>query len=133
MKRPVFGQIAEELVPRQLGALVDDARQTPIADPHEPCLSRLAAKPEPKLCTVYLHVTIPQRGQPIGAVVPGVLFVSNPDARDLEKPHQRRDDLLPREAPPPHVPFAGPPDTRERLCEAEHPVELRRAADLEPA
>jgi hypothetical protein len=131
--RPVLRDVLEELLPRKLGALADDARQPAVVEGHVPHLARLAAKAKAQRSSANLHVPGSQGRQPERAIRPRVLLVSDADVRELEEADAGRQYLLSRQSAAREVALAGRTHARKRPRERDHPVELRRVADLVPS
>src|SRR5437868_2568742 len=96
-------------------------------------LSGLA--PEVQMDPRPLDAGVPgaQRRQSEGLVRARVLLVADPFARPLEKSHDRRENLLAREARPGEVALDPRADARQRAAEVEHPVVLGAVPLLAPA
>src|SRR5258706_17021 len=116
--------VFEELVPRQILALLDDAREALVGDRHRVIDAALAAEAEAHFRALDLDVTVAQRGQPEGAVLARVLVVAHADQGLVEEHHHGGEDLPPGEIARAQIAFHALADFREDFAELEHAAEL---------
>src|SRR5882724_5933479 len=122
--------VFEELVPRQILALLDDARQAPVGDRHRVIDAALAAEAEEHFRALDLDVTVAQRGESEGAVLARVLVVAHADQRLVEQHHHGGEDLAPRKVPGAQIALHALADLGEDFAELEHAAEFRLVARL---
>src|SRR5258708_4956981 len=122
--------VFEKLVPWQILALLDDAREAPVGDRHRVIDPALAAEAEAHFCALDLDVPSAQRGEPEGAVLARVLVVAHADEGLVEQHHHGGEDLAPGEIPRAQIAFHALADFGEDFAELEHAAELRLVARL---
>src|SRR5574341_1819177 len=91
---PISVDILKQLVPRQLLASTDHARQSTVRESDGMALAPLAAELEPQARAVHGDVLGAEGGQPIRMVLPDVLRVTDPDQRRLEQAEDRGEHLF---------------------------------------
>ena len=90
--------VLEELLARKVLAPPDDLGDAMVRDLHTVALAALAAELEAELRPLHGHVTVPQRGEPEGSVLPHVGRVADTNGGGLEQAHDGRQHLGPRQA-----------------------------------
>src|SRR6267378_2233142 len=122
--------VLEQLLPGEVLALLDDAREAPVGDRHRVIDSALAAEAEKQFRALDLDVTLAQGGEAEGAVRARVLVVANADQRLVEQHHHGSEDLAPREVPGAQIALHAFADLGEDFAELEHAAEFRLVARL---
>jgi hypothetical protein len=111
----------------------DDRGEAPVAHLDFVQLAALPAKSKSQRRSRHLDVFFTHRGEAVRLVRPHVLFVADADQRQLEQPHDGRQQLVPRETRLGQVLIHARPQRREGLAERGHAVELALVANLAPA
>src|SRR5262249_38611209 len=120
--------VLEQLLSRQILALLHDARELAVGDRDGVLDAALAAEGEVELPALHLDVPPAQRGEAEGTVLARVLVVADADQRLVEQRHDGREDLPPRELARAQVALDALADLREGLAELEHAPEFRLIA-----
>ena len=89
MALAVLVEVLEELLPRQVLAALDDAREARVGDRDAVLDAALAAEAEAQRRAVDLHVPAAQRGEAEGVVLARVLVVADADQRPVEQRARR--------------------------------------------
>src|SRR5581483_4557300 len=121
-------EILEQLVARQVLALLHDASEPPVGDRDGVVDAALAAESELELRALDLDVAAAERGETERAVRLRVLVVADADQRLVEQAHHGREDLAPRQVARAQVALDALADLRKDLAELEHAAELRPVA-----
>src|SRR3954468_17898327 len=122
--------VLEELLPRQVLAALDDAREARVGDRDAVLDAALAAEGEAQHRAVDREVPAPERGQAIRAIVAHVFVVPHPDERAIEQAHDRGEDLAPAEIGGAQVALDTVAKPWQHLAEFEHALEFRAVARL---
>src|SRR5712692_10890 len=116
--------VFEQLLPRQVLTLLDDAGEAPVGDRHGVIDSALAAEAEEHFRALDLDVTVAQGREAEGAVLAGVLVVAYADQRLVEQHDHGGEDLAPGQVARAQVALDALADLREDFAEFEHAPEL---------
>src|ERR1700704_5285660 len=122
--------VLEQLLPGQVLALLNDAREAPVGDRHRVIDPALPAEAEEQFRALDLDVTLAQGRETEGAVLARVLVVAHADQRLVEQHHHGGEDLAPREIARAQVALHALADLGEGFAELEHAPELRLVARL---
>src|SRR6185437_1613349 len=84
---PLVIEVLEQLISRQISAILDNARETPVVYIGLLVLTVLSAKADVDSAALDLNMAVPQRRQAKALVFLGVLVVSDPKERHIHQPH----------------------------------------------
>jgi hypothetical protein len=118
---------------RQVAHLPHDARESFILRVDAVYAAALAAKPEAQRSAADSNVVGLHRREPVRVVLLGIFFVADTDHRRFEQRNDGRENLLARQPGSREIADDRSPNSRQRLGEGQHPVELRLIANLAPA
>jgi hypothetical protein len=82
-----FVDVLEQLVARQVPALLDDARQTPVCERDTMFLTALSTEMKEQFGSRDVHVPVLHGGEAEGIVLLCVFVVSDPDEAGFEQAH----------------------------------------------
>ena len=111
-------EVLEQLVARQVAAILDDAREAAVAMPPFVPDAALAAKAEADVAAVDLGVPVAQGRQAEAVVGLRVFAVADAEQGQLEQPDDRRQHPLARQAVPAQIGVDARPDPRQRPANA---------------
>ena len=119
LNRAAFIAILQQLLARQILAGADDFGDPAVLDLCRPFLAALADEMKAHFGAVDLDMAVLQRGQAIASVLFGVIVVTDPDQRLVEKIDNSGDDLLARQTRQRHVPAHLGPDCGQCVGESD--------------
>ena len=123
-------EVLEQLVPRQVLAALDDAREARVGKRDAVLDPALAAEGEAEQLSVDAHMPAAQRGEPVGLVLAHVLVVADADQGLVEQRHHGGEELAPRMVRRTQVALDALAQARQHLAELQHVAELRVIARL---
>src|ERR1051326_1606640 len=84
---PLIIEVLEQLISRQISAVLDDACETPVVYIGLVVLTVFSAKADVYSAALDRNMSVPQRRQAKALVLLGVLVVSDPKERHIHQPH----------------------------------------------